>query len=200
MTNVTKKGINNLTLPRPGIPNKSLKKLPIAKEEIEYLETLKDKDLVFSFRFLELNHEIFNLGGTCNRWSNDLFELLNNLSKITRNDFVNKLQRHYRSHIHNWDKLDYKYGLEDEFLEQVECRQARISTSKGGIHGFVLGNRFYVIWLDPHHNLYPDDRYGGVKNFSPPETCCGYRDSELESLKKIIEGYEELLEEQTSPT
>lgn len=82
--------------------------------------------------------------------------------------------------MHNWDKLDYKYNFDDAFLEQVECRQARISTSQGGIHGFIIGNRFYVVWLDPHHNLYPDERYGGLKIFTPPETCCSYRDVELE--------------------
>lgn len=189
----------NISIPKPDIPSKQKKKFPISQEELEYLETQSHRKMVFSFKFLELEHEAFNLGGTCNRWGNDLFKLLSELSNVTRNDFVNKLQAHYRSHLHKWDELDYKYKLGDDFLEQVECRQARISTSKGGIHGFIVGNMFYVVWLDPHHNLYPDDRYGGVKKFTPPETCCSYRDHELIELKEKLKEYEELLEEATCP-
>lgn len=193
-------------IPQPQVPPKRQKTLPIPQEELEMLEKRKNENLIFSFKFLELDHKAFNLGGTCVRWVNDLFRLFKELSQITRDDLVIGLKDHYRSHLHNWEKLDYKYDLPDEFLKQVECRQVRISSSKGGIHGFIIGNTFYVVWLDPHHNLYPDERYGGRKIFEPPETCCGYRDEELKRLKEELEKckkelkeYEALLDEKTRP-
>lgn len=195
-----------IRIPQPTIPQKPQKTLPIPREELEILEKRKNEKLTFSFRFLELEHKYFNLGGTCIRWANDLFQMLRDLSQMTRDDFVVKLKDRYRSHLHDWNKLDCKYNLPDEFLEQVECRQARISKSKGGIHGFLIGNTFYVVWLDPHHNLYPDENYGGRKIFKPPETCCGYRDEELKKLreelekcKKELKEYEALLDEKTKP-
>ncbi|MBU5439319.1 hypothetical protein KQI42_14945 [Tissierella sp. MSJ-40] len=197
----TKKKFNPKTFkaPKPSKPQKQNKEFPIPEEELEKIKALSDQKLVFSFRFLELNHEAFNLGGTCNRWGNDLFNLFNQLSKITRNEFVNELREHYRSHTHCWDELDYKYNFDDDFLEQIECRQARISTSKGGIHGFIIGNRFYIVWLDPHHNLYPSERHGGLKIFQHPNTCCGDRELEIQELKSRIKEYEELLEITTCP-
>ncbi|MBB6218642.1 hypothetical protein HNQ80_004816 [Anaerosolibacter carboniphilus] len=186
-----------LCIPTPSV-NK-VKNFPIPQEEIEELKHLANKKLTFSFRFLELEHEAFNLGGTCVNWVNDLFLMMQELSGITRNQFVNELRDHYRSHTHDWSKVDYRYRLNEEFLEQVECRQARISSSKGGIHGFIVGNRFYVVWIDPHHNLYPDERYGGLKIFKAPETCCGHRDLELQILNRKNKELEELLEEYTRP-
>lgn len=195
----TTKRKKGFTLPNPNIANTKPKYLNISKEKIEYMRSQEKEKLIFSFRFLELGHEIFNLGGTCSKWSNDLFDMLKRISDITRNDFVNRLSEHYRSHTHEWKDLNYKYNFADEFLEQVECRQARISASKGGIHGFVIGNHFYVVWLDPHHNLYPDDRYGGIKKYSIPETCCGSRDIIIEELNEKIKEWEELLEQCTAP-
>lgn len=188
-----------MAIPKPIIPEKRKVKFPIPQSELNELRDLQNKKLVFSFRFLELNHEAFNLGGTCNKWSNDLFKLLNELSNVNRHEFVNRLRTHYRSHTHDWSKLDYKYNFSEEFLEQVECRQARISLSKGGFHGFIVGNRFYIVWLDPHHNLYPDDKHGGRKFFNEPETCCSYRDTELDRLNQENKELEALLEERTSP-
>lgn len=59
----------------------------------------------------------------------------------------------------------------------------RISKSKGGIHGIFVDNVFYVIWFDPHHNLYPDKNHGGLRKVTPPSTCCKDRDKELKQLR-----------------
>jgi len=198
-TGKTKRIKKKNILPEPKIPNNKKSKFPIPEKELEELREFKDKKLVLSFRFLDLKHEAFNLGGTCNKWGNDLFKMLKELSNITRKQFVVDLREHYRSHDHDWDKLDYKYNFTYEFLEQVECRQARISLSKGGIHGFIVGNRFYVVWLDPHHNLYPDDKHGGVTILKPPETCCSYRDKELHRLNEELKEYESMVGEMTKP-
>lgn len=50
-----------------------------------------------------------------------------------------------------------------ELLTQVECVQFFLTKGNGRVHGFIVGNRFYVVWLDPAHNLYPE---AGHVNYS----------------------------------
>lgn len=71
-------------------------------------------------------------------------------------------------------------------LSEDDFYQIRFGTSKGGIHGVLIGNIFYVIWLDPQHNMYPDERYGGLRKIIPPMTCCKERDRELDELQKAV--------------
>lgn len=47
-----------------------------------------------------------------------------------------------------------------------------------------IDNIFYVIWLDPLHNMYPDDKYGGLRKVKPHSTCCKDRDEEIIQLKQ----------------
>ncbi|MBO5142952.1 MAG: hypothetical protein J6C46_08225 [Clostridia bacterium] len=46
-------------------------------------------------------------------------------------------------------------SLSSELMEQIsdECWQLGI-TSEFRIHGFFIDNVFYVVWLDPLHQLY----------------------------------------------
>lgn len=179
------------------IPSKKTH-FPIESSLIETLRTREKEKIIFSFRFLDLNTPAFNLGGVCGKWYPECFNMLLNVSALNRNELIIKHEKTYRCHSHNWDELDYKFNFDDDFLEQIDCRQIRISKSKGGIHGFLIGNTFYVVWLDPHHNLYPDDRYGGVKIFDPPDTCCSYRDKELEKLNALNKELMQLLDDRTS--
>lgn len=71
-------------------------------------------------------------------------------------------------------------------VELKDCYQIRISKSKGGIHGVFNENIFYVIWLDPLHNMYPDDRYGGLRKVKPGSTCCKDRDQIIDQLQESV--------------
>ncbi len=35
-----------------------------------------------------------------------------------------------------------------------ECWQLGINNQGFRIHGYFIGNIFYVVWLDPNHNMY----------------------------------------------
>ena len=71
-------------------------------------------------------------------------------------------------------------------VDLKDCYQIRISASKGGIHGVFHENTFYVIWFDPLHNMYPDDRFGGLRKVKAPSTCCKDRDDELQRLREEL--------------
>lgn len=158
-----------------------------------------DNNIKFSFQALDRT-EYFNLDGTCSNWAADLFEMLKDISGHTVAEIVSGgYQRKYR--VHNHERANPPSPLPDG-VALKDCYQIRISTSKGGIHGVFEENTFYVIWLDPLHNMYPDDRFGGLRKIKSASTCCKDRDEEICRLKERVEKleeenhiYEELLNE-----
>jgi hypothetical protein len=43
----------------------------------------------------------------------------------------------------------------NEQLRQIPAYQFQVSSNEHGrIHGLVIGNIFFIIWLDPDHRLY----------------------------------------------
>lgn len=139
-----------------------------------------DDTVTFSFAALEKT-EYFNLDATCSNWSSELFDMLKDVSNCSKLDLLTGKVRTYRVHNHESasppDPLPHGVALKD-------CYQIRISKSKGGIHGVFNENVFYVIWLDPLHNMYPDTRYGGLKVITPLTTCCMDREEIIAELQK----------------
>lgn len=189
-TKTTKKTAG-IKLPAVSIPTERKKGFPIPYSEIEILKQFSREKLVFSLKFFDRDHEAFNLGNTKESWFIGLLDALKEVSGITRNQLVVELRQHYEAHGHDWSKLNYKYSFNDEFLEQVECLQFSLAKSKGRVHGFIIGNRFYIVWLDPHHNLYPDEKHGGRKIFDKAMNCYECLEIEHEKLKR---DYAELME------
>lgn len=128
---------------------------------------MDNKEIVYSFMFFDRSIDLFNLGDVQNNWFISFLDTLKSTSQITRNEF--KAQRqHYDCHEIPWHKLDIQFNL--PWIEQIECLQYRIASSRGRVHGFMIGNHFYVVWLDPWHNLDRDDRFGPRKICFEPLT------------------------------
>lgn len=209
--NQTKANKKKFNIPKPKeIENLSKNKLPISKDEIENARIRAKERLQFSFRFLNIDNDAFNLGSMekrrtsiCGEWFIELLKSFKSVSDINRDNLISQRQ-HYDAHRHDWNKLDYKFEFSEDFLEQVECIQYRISSSNGRVHGFIIGNTFYIVWLDPHHNLYPDDRYGGRKFYMTPLSCHDRLQEKMvellkenDKLKKENEAVMEMLNEYT---
>lgn len=164
----------------------------IRPNNIDEPKVEKEK-ILFSFSSIERN-EYFNIDGTCPNWSSDLFDTMKAASKISIKDvYARKYSgKHSPLRIHSHEdasppcKVPANVKIEDMW-------QIRISLSKGGIHGIFVENVFYVLWFDPHHNLYPDENHGGLKKIRPASTCCKDRDAEILELKKLLEEKEKEL-------
>ena len=138
--------------------------------------------VTFSFLPLEKT-EYFNLDATCPGWSADLFDMLKGVSGLSAKQLKGGGHKTYRVHNHESAKPPNPLP---KGVSLKECYQIRISKSKGGIHGVFSDDVFYVIWLDPLHNMYPDDRYGGLKTIKPPKTCCMDLEETIAGLKEQI--------------
>ena len=162
-------------------------RIPLPKED----SINKNNTILFSFESLDKN-EFFNLDGTCKNWSSDLFDIMKIVSKISITDIRAGKYSNEGSTLRIHDHKNAKAPCElPNNTSLKDMWQIRISKTKGGIHGVFVENIFYVIWLDPLHNLYPDDRYGGLRKVVPPSTCCKERDTEILELHKKINEYEE---------
>ena len=177
---------------------------PVTEEERKKLQERANEKIIFSFKFIDLKNELFNLGTMekrkvpiCSEWFITLIETLKEISTLTPDELRTKQRNHYDYHPHDWDKVSAKFNFSDEFLEQVEGVQFRLSSSIGRVHGFMIGNRFYIVWLDPHHNMNPDDRFGGIKHYQKPQTCFEKLNEEVLKLKKENKELMEILDEAT---
>lgn len=143
--------------------------------------------ITFSFEIFEKT-EYFNLDGTCNNWPSEMLDMMKEVSKHNNTELKMGQIRTYR--VHNHERAHCPSPL-PEGVELRDCYQIRISKSKGGIHGIFRENVFYVIWLDPLHNMYPDDRFGGLRKIKAPSTCCKDREDEIIRLQKRIQQLED---------
>lgn len=72
-------------------------------------------------------------------------------------DFINSQSRSLRAHQINWEDTTEPSGFTslNPFLRNLPAFQFEISANEHGrVHGFLLDRIFYIVWLDPHHNLY----------------------------------------------
>lgn len=60
--------------------------------------------------------------------------------------------------------------------------EVRVGKSYGRIHGIIWDKVFYIVWFDPAHNLYPDDRHG-IKLHNAFATVKGFGPDEVSALK-----------------
>jgi len=85
-------------------------------------------------------------------------ERLKAISSMTINEFRGGRGRALKIHTHKWDHTSEPDGFTqlNAQLRDYEPWQFCIDRSNyGRVHGFILDEIFYVIWIDPQHQLYP---------------------------------------------
>lgn len=164
-------------------------KIPKAKKNLELTGKVKrqqfthtQSSITFSFEALETT-EYFNLDGTCINWSMELLAMLKYVSSLKKEKLLNGSYAHSKYRVHSHEKANPPSKL-PLGVELKDCYQIRISKSKGGIHGVFYGDVFYIIWLDPLHNMCPDDTYGRLRKVKSGSTCCKDRDCIIEQLSE----------------
>ncbi len=61
-----------------------------------------------------------------------------------------------RPHKIQWEETTEPEGFNlPPELWEAESRQFSLSKERGRIHGFMYESLFYIVWIDPDHNLYP---------------------------------------------
>lgn len=181
------KTINKIQLPT--LDNKQIKKPKKTLPFNGYAVT--EKTFSFSFACFDRTHELFNLGGkekdktVGGQWFIELIDCLKNVSNMN----IEELKRSmYDLHPIDWQKTNTN-SPENE--EQYEYWQFRINKSKGRVIGFIIEGVFYIVWLDPYHNLINSEGYGKERYYKMPLTYDNDLDKENRQLKNEIETLKE---------
>lgn len=158
-----------------------------------------NENLVFSFEIFDRTHEAFNLGNVEYNWFISLMDVLNDMSTMPWKKVLVDRRSIYDPNTHNWSKTNYKFNFDEETLKQNDGWQFRLNKSKGRVHGFLIGNVFYIYWLDPHHNMNDSEGYSGVEKYNPAlseyeilEQCNIQQEQTISELEKKLKEAEEL--------
>lgn len=132
--------------PRPGgIPSP-----PVPSEQI---------GIKFSFKYIHFTNPKFSLS-RCKKegYLEKLLLRLQNVSGLTLMEFRSTQARALRSHLVRWEDTSEKNGFSflNEQLQGADPWQFQLSSNEHGrVHGFFIDDTFFIVWLDPDHQLYP---------------------------------------------
>lgn len=191
--------MTKINLPQVSAPPSALVKLPFGAE-------LRESDqYVFSFACFDRNHKLFNLGGedptskmVSANWFVDLLDCLKDVSKKKIYDLKGK------GSVYDLHPVDWKHANTSKPLDSEQCEfwQFRINKSKGRVVGIPIDGIFYVVWLDPHHNLSDSDGYRRATHYVAAKSehellleQLSEKDGEIERLKKDLAAAERLMDE-----
>ena len=159
-----------------------------------------EKSFSFSFACFDRTHDYFNMGDATadgvvsGKWFLDLLDCLKSISNQKIHDLKGSM---YDLHPVDWHNANVAPPPNSE---QLEYWQLRVNKSKGRIIGFKIDNIFYIVWLDPHHNLSDSEGYGTATKYRSPmseyETNLAeiqYWKEQAEHSKADLEAAEELL-------
>lgn len=196
-----RKTINNVNLPKVSIPE------PSASQKLPYNGQVIADSGRFSFSFVcfDRTEKLFNLGSNepdktvSGKWFIDLMDCLKSISGMTVNEAVCSMHDLHR--IDDWKKTNMKQPPKG--YEQQEYYQFRINKSKGRVIGILIDSVFYVVWLDPYHNLTNSVGYGGTNIYKPALSLYEEREkqiaeqaAEIKKLKADLDEAYNLLGEQ----
>lgn len=86
-----------------------------------------------------------------------LLDRLRDVSGLRVSDFQRDRNRTLRSHSHDWATTTEQEGYTHLSQQLQGCTPWQFSLTAnehGRVHGLLIDEVFYVVWLDPNHSLY----------------------------------------------
>ena len=139
---------------------KKIKKTSISKGNTSGIRPTKLKPpqgISFSFKYYNENHNKFSCTEKEAIYWLTLLKRLKDLSSLTVQELLVNRSSTLRCHPIKWeDTSESGFGLpNEEQLVDTPYQFSLSSNEHGRIHGFFIGEIFYIVWLDPDHLLYP---------------------------------------------
>ena len=150
-------------MPEDGNGNADEAAVPVASAQAipEPQLPLETRRLRFSFRHLDLTNNKFRLADCSDDFLRQLLARVRDYSNWTVDDFIDQNNNEHRhviwfpqtSEPHGFDGV----GIDADQLAYHDAWQFQICQEEDWrVHGILIDDTFYVIWLDPNHQLYPN--------------------------------------------
>jgi len=113
--------------------------------------------LRFSFKHLDLTNPNFALAGCAGGYLEKFLERLKSLCALTAREFRTNKTSSLKAHTITWSETREPSGFTclNSQLREEEPWQFEITKNEHGrVHGFLLDDTFYIVWIDPSHYLY----------------------------------------------
>lgn len=131
------------------------KKKPLSK--IVPSQAKPPEGLRFSFKYLQTQNEKFSIRDRDPNYFTAFLERLRDLSTLTAQEIKMNRSQSLRCHPIKWRETTEPngFGIPNEKELVTIPYQFSLSTNEHGrVHGFFIEDVFYIVWLDPNHNLY----------------------------------------------
>ena len=118
-----------------------------------------DAPMNFSFKFFDESDEELCPPNFKEGYTRALMLRLRVLSVWTGEKFRGKIENNIRNHIIDWNDTARACfsSVNMEHRDTPAYQFAVTEYAHGRVHGFFIGDTFYVIWLDCNHALYPGE-------------------------------------------
>jgi hypothetical protein len=125
----------------------------------------QDAEIQFSFKLLDLySNAKFGLHHCGDGYLEKLLVRLQDVCRMRANDLRGVPTKQVRNHLIKVSETSEPDGFKtlNEQLKDKEAWQFEITKSEHGrVHGILIDAVFYIVWVDPCHNLYKTGRgYG----------------------------------------
>lgn len=127
------------------------------KKAKEKVLSILDEKIAFSFKYLNFSNPKFTVSECGFNYFFNLIRRFKDLGNTDMSIFMEKYARPLRNHRIDWEgetvtEDGFGLNLKQDILD--EPWQFSVSSNEHGrVHGFIIQNIFYVVWLDPEHNL-----------------------------------------------
>jgi len=132
--------------------------IPISSKQIPEVAIPPDEFLKFSFKHLDLlTNKKFSLRLCATGYLDKFLNRLRDICGVKVSDFREGKSPSLRGHAIAWGDTTEKGGFTclNKQLRAMQAWQFEITSNKHGrVHGVLLDNIFYVVWIDPCHKLY----------------------------------------------
>jgi hypothetical protein len=117
--------------------------------------TVADVLVHFSFRFFDDTDKNICPATFKDGYTRTLMERMRDVSRMTVQELTSN--KSLRAHKHDWSETNKPNGfdcLNEQFQAYPDWQFQLSANEHGRVHGIIIHNTFYVIWLDRDHYLY----------------------------------------------
>lgn len=114
----------------------------------------------FNFKNMKEKGEKFTFNAQPSQYFKKFLERLSSISTMNKQEMIVNNRDSLRCHridFHDEGISETTFGLAPDLDD--DAWQFQISSNAHGrVHGYFVSSVFYIIWLDPEHELYPNQK------------------------------------------